>query len=109
MEDTHVWVMDGSGAKRREVGRIDNRQGAPEWSADGRLAVFHRAGAGQQPRLIASRLTGGEPRGRHAVKEAWAGGHRSATAGSSMPSRIARGPSQLFISDRREDQRHPVD
>ncbi|MBA3271534.1 MAG: S9 family peptidase [Acidobacteria bacterium] len=36
MEDTHVWVMAADGSARREVGGvIDNRQGAPEWSADG--------------------------------------------------------------------------
>ncbi len=37
MEDTHVWVADADGGNRRELGRaIDNRQGAPRWSADGR-------------------------------------------------------------------------
>lgn len=36
MEDTHVWVMNADGTGRREVGTIDNRQGAPEWSHDGR-------------------------------------------------------------------------
>src|SRR5688572_9928196 len=40
MEDTHVWVMDAKGDSRREVGRIDIRQGAPEWSADGRALYF---------------------------------------------------------------------
>ena len=40
MEDTHVWVMDAKGGNRREVGRMDNRQGAPEWSADGRSLYF---------------------------------------------------------------------
>ena len=35
MEDTHVWVMNADGSGRREVGRVDNRQGAPEWSYDG--------------------------------------------------------------------------
>jgi dipeptidyl aminopeptidase/acylaminoacyl peptidase len=35
MEDTHVWVMNADGSKRREIGAaIDNRQGAPHWSAD---------------------------------------------------------------------------
>ncbi len=37
MEDTHVWVMNADGTNRQEVGgRIDNRQGAPVWSPDGR-------------------------------------------------------------------------
>lgn len=35
MEDTHVWVMNADGSGRREVGTVDNRQGAPEWSHDG--------------------------------------------------------------------------
>jgi dipeptidyl aminopeptidase/acylaminoacyl peptidase len=35
MEDTHVWVMNADGSNRREIGAaIDNRQGAPQWSAD---------------------------------------------------------------------------
>jgi dipeptidyl aminopeptidase/acylaminoacyl peptidase len=47
MEDTHVWVMDANGASRREIGRLDNRQGAPEWSADGRsvLATVQERGS----------------------------------------------------------------
>ncbi|MBI4625005.1 MAG: S9 family peptidase, partial [Verrucomicrobia bacterium] len=41
MEDTHVWVMDADGGNRREVGAsIDNRQGPPSWSADGRALFF---------------------------------------------------------------------
>ena len=40
MEDTHIWTMDGNGANRREVVRVDNRQGAPEWSADGKSLYF---------------------------------------------------------------------
>ena len=35
MEDTHVWVMNADGSGRREIGTVDNRQGAPEWSHDG--------------------------------------------------------------------------
>jgi dipeptidyl aminopeptidase/acylaminoacyl peptidase len=41
MEDTHVWVMNGDGTGRVEIGAgIDNRQGAPRWSADGRHVYF---------------------------------------------------------------------
>src|SRR4051812_2279975 len=41
MEDTHVWTIAADGTNRRELGRgIDNRQGAPEWSADGRAVLF---------------------------------------------------------------------
>src|SRR6185437_7638724 len=41
MEDTHVWVMNADGSNRREVGAaIDDRQGAPEWAADGSAIYF---------------------------------------------------------------------
>lgn len=41
MEDTHVWVMNADGSNRVEVGAgIDNRQGTPQWSADGRSVYF---------------------------------------------------------------------
>ena len=41
MEDTHVWVMNADGSGRREIGAaIDNRQGAPEWAADGSAVYF---------------------------------------------------------------------
>ena len=36
MEDTHVWVMNADGSNRREIGAaLDNRQGPPQWAADG--------------------------------------------------------------------------
>ncbi len=41
MEDTHVWVMKADGTGRRDLGAaIDNRQGAPQWSADGKWLYF---------------------------------------------------------------------
>jgi dipeptidyl aminopeptidase/acylaminoacyl peptidase len=41
MEDTHVWVMSRDGSNRKEIGSvIDNRQGAPIWSADGTWLYF---------------------------------------------------------------------
>jgi dipeptidyl aminopeptidase/acylaminoacyl peptidase len=40
MEDTHVWVMGADGSDRREVVKVDNRQGAPRWSADGARLYF---------------------------------------------------------------------
>jgi dipeptidyl aminopeptidase/acylaminoacyl peptidase len=48
MEDTHVWVMRADGTERVEVGKaIDNRQGAPQWSADGRQVLFTVQDRGQ--------------------------------------------------------------
>ena len=41
MEDTHVWVMNANGGSHREIGAvIDNRQGAPHWSADSSALYF---------------------------------------------------------------------
>jgi len=41
MEDTHTWLIDADGGNRRELGAMtDNRQGAPEWSPDGRSVCF---------------------------------------------------------------------
>ena len=41
MEDTHVWVMSGDGTNRRDLGAaIDNRQGVPQWTPDGRAVMF---------------------------------------------------------------------
>jgi len=40
MEDTHVWLMDADGGRRRELAAaLDNRQGTPDWSPDG-AAVY---------------------------------------------------------------------
>lgn len=41
MEDTHAWLMDADGRHRREIGAvIDNRQGNPRWSPDGKAVYF---------------------------------------------------------------------
>jgi dipeptidyl aminopeptidase/acylaminoacyl peptidase len=41
MEDTHAWVVNADGTGRHEVGAgIDNRQGPPEWTSDGRALLF---------------------------------------------------------------------
>jgi dipeptidyl aminopeptidase/acylaminoacyl peptidase len=41
MEDTHVFVMNADGTGRRQIGAaIDNRQGPPSWSPDGRWLYF---------------------------------------------------------------------
>jgi dipeptidyl aminopeptidase/acylaminoacyl peptidase len=48
MEDTHVWVMNADGTGRLEIGAgVDNRQGAPRWSADGRHVYFPLQERGQ--------------------------------------------------------------
>jgi dipeptidyl aminopeptidase/acylaminoacyl peptidase len=40
MEDTHVWVVNGDGTNRHEVGTVDNRQGTPQWAGDGSAVYF---------------------------------------------------------------------
>ena len=41
MENTHVWLMNADGSNRHEVREsLDNRQGAPRWSSDGRALLF---------------------------------------------------------------------
>jgi dipeptidyl aminopeptidase/acylaminoacyl peptidase len=60
MEDTHVWVMNADGSNRREVGTIDNRQGAPEWTSDGSALLFTVQERGQV-RLYRAPIAGGKP------------------------------------------------
>jgi dipeptidyl aminopeptidase/acylaminoacyl peptidase len=60
MEDTHVWVMNADGSGRREIGTIDNRQGAPEWTADGSALLFTVQDRGQV-RLYRAPIAGGKP------------------------------------------------
>jgi dipeptidyl aminopeptidase/acylaminoacyl peptidase len=60
MEDTHVWVMNADGTNRREVGTIDNRQGPPEWTADGSALLFTVQERGQV-RLYRAPVSGGTP------------------------------------------------
>jgi dipeptidyl aminopeptidase/acylaminoacyl peptidase len=60
MEDTHVWVMNADGTNRREVGTIDNRQGAPEWSSDGSALLFTVQERGHV-RLYRVPVSGGTP------------------------------------------------
>jgi dipeptidyl aminopeptidase/acylaminoacyl peptidase len=60
MEDTHAWVMDASGANRREVVKVDNRQGAPEWSVDGQSLYFTVQDRGST-RVYRQAVSGGTP------------------------------------------------
>lgn len=41
MEDNHVWTLDIASGERKEIGGVvDNRQGDPIWSPDGRWIYF---------------------------------------------------------------------
>jgi dipeptidyl aminopeptidase/acylaminoacyl peptidase len=61
MEDTHVWLIDADGKNRRDLGAaIDNRQGQPGWSADGRSVLFTVQERGNV-RLYRAPVDGGKP------------------------------------------------
>ena len=61
MEDTHVWLIDADGKNRRELGAsIDNRQGEPSWSSDGRWVYFTVQERGNT-RLVRIPAEGGKP------------------------------------------------
>jgi dipeptidyl aminopeptidase/acylaminoacyl peptidase len=67
MEDTHVWVMNADGSNRREIGAvIDNRQGAPQWSADGK-SVYCTVQERGSVRLVRLPVAAGAP--EYVVKE----------------------------------------
>jgi len=60
MEDTHAYVINADGTARREVGTIDNRQGSPEWTPDGRALLFTVQERGMV-RLYRQPIAGGKP------------------------------------------------
>jgi len=60
MEDTHAWVMNADGTNRREIGAIDNRQGAPEWTDDSASLLFTVQERGNV-RLYRAPIAGGKP------------------------------------------------
>src|SRR6185436_15306337 len=61
MEDTHVWLIDSDGRNRRELGSmIDNRQGPPQWSQDGKAVYFTVQERGNV-RLYRVPVSGGAP------------------------------------------------
>ena len=68
MEDTHVWLIDANGKNRRGARlTIDNRQGEPGWSSDGRSDIFH--GAGARRSAFVSNARGGRQAGSGRCKE----------------------------------------
>jgi dipeptidyl aminopeptidase/acylaminoacyl peptidase len=99
MEDTHVWTMRADGSARAEMGQaIDNRQGPPQWSADGRTLVFtvQERGTVTLVELPADAAAGAEPR-------LLVGARGSVSAFSVTRSRVAyafagsTGPAELFL------------
>jgi len=61
MEDTHIWAINADGSNRREISSmIDNRQGAPAWSTDGKAVYFTVQDRGNV-RLYRLPVAGGTP------------------------------------------------
>jgi dipeptidyl aminopeptidase/acylaminoacyl peptidase len=102
MEDTHVWVMKADGTARREIGAvIDNRQGPPQWSADGAWIYFTVQERGDV-RLYRLPSAGGAPEavapaaGERGVIGAWSLA-RDGTVAFAMTT--PGSPSELFIRE----------
>jgi len=60
MEDTHVWVIGADSRNRRELVKLDNRQGEPGWSPDGSAVLFTVQEHGSS-HLYRQPLVGGGP------------------------------------------------
>lgn len=61
MEDTHVWVMNADGTGAREIGAtLDDRQGNPQWAADGSALYFTAQERGSN-HLYRLPISGGQP------------------------------------------------
>jgi dipeptidyl aminopeptidase/acylaminoacyl peptidase len=100
MEDTHVWLMAGDGSARREIGRvIDNRQGAPQWSDDGRhvYCTVQERGSANLVRLPAA---GGPPE-RVVADAGTVGGWSVAGSAAAYALTTAERPAELYVSNRR--------
>jgi dipeptidyl aminopeptidase/acylaminoacyl peptidase len=95
MEDTHVWTMNADGSGRTEIGAvIDNRQGQPQWSADGRHVYFTVQERGSV-RLVRLPAGGGTPEivvGERGSVGAWSLGRDLLAYAFAAPA----GPAELF-------------
>ena len=97
MEDAHLWVMDADGTNRLELGNaIDNRQGSPQWSADGRHLYFTVQERGNV-RLMRLPVAGGAPEvvvGDRGSVGAWAIGGKTLAYAFASPS----APADLYTT-----------
>lgn len=95
MEDTHVWVMQADGTGRVELGAgIDNRQGAPQWSPDGKDVYFTVQERGNV-RLVRRPAAGGAVEtvvGDRGTVGAWSVGRGVVAYAFTSPA----GPAELF-------------
>ena len=100
MEDTHIWVMRADGSARREVATLDNRQGAPQWTADG-SALYFSAQEHGNVHLYRQPVSGGAAQlvvGGTGTLGSWSVAQDGAVAYAfSTPSN----PSELYVRDAR--------
>jgi dipeptidyl aminopeptidase/acylaminoacyl peptidase len=96
MEDTHVWLMAADGTARREIGTVDNRQGAPQWSHDGQHVYFTMQDRGHV-RLLRVPRAGGTP--ERLVADRGSVGQWTLAANGTLVYGFtsASGPAELFL------------
>lgn len=97
MEDTKVWVMNADGSRRREVSRgLDNRQGAPQWSSDGRHLYVSMQERGEV-RLLRLALESGEAQRVVAERGSVGSWSRASDGTVAYAFTSPAGPAELFV------------
>jgi dipeptidyl aminopeptidase/acylaminoacyl peptidase len=101
MENTHVWVMNADGSNRHEVREsLDNRQGAPRWSADGQGIYFSLQERGET-HLVRIPAAGGRAErvlsGGGSVGS-WSIARSAAATSIAYALSTPAGPSELYVS-----------
>jgi dipeptidyl aminopeptidase/acylaminoacyl peptidase len=102
MEDTHVWRIGADGTNAVELGSVvDNRQGPPRWSKDGRWLYFTVEEAGDV-RLYRLPAEGGaaEPVAPARGARGWVGDWSLADDGTlAFALATPEGPAELMVQD----------
>jgi len=99
MEDTHVWLIDAETTERKDLGAsVDNRQGAPQWSGDGRSVLFTVQRRGQTSLFKADASTGRAAPALSGIDAAasvgsWSAGHDAIALALSTPG----SPADLYV------------
>jgi len=96
MEDTHVWLIGRDGGNRRELVKLDNRQGEPMWTPDGKAVMFTVQERGNV-HLYRQALRGGAPEilvAGQGIVSSWS------TAGGTLACALSTpaGPAELFVN-----------
>ena len=101
MENTHVWIMDADGGNRHEVREsLDNRQGAPRWSAGGEAIYFSVQERGESHlfRIPAAGGSAARVLADGGSVGSWSIAKRNAATSIAYAFSTPAGPSQLFLS-----------